>query len=251
LFSHLYAGNKPNNPAYIPTLLALDAFLGLPKEAKCRTILRTDAGFGSDDNIDYALDEDWQYLGKGFSGSRAKNLAIQVASPDWEDLGHQRWVAKPSPHPSYVCPVQYLLLRWLTTQGMTKYASVICSILEWTPAETIQHYDDRGGCETEIQADKGGLKMCKRRKLHLEAQEALILLTDLAHNLIAWNSAWMFPVGPLATFGTTRLIEDVFSLNGRLIFRDESLIEVHLNENHPYAEDVAEGLQCLLDHFGL
>ena len=93
--------------------------------------------------------------------------------------------------------------------------------------------------------------MRKRRKLHLEAQEALILLTDLAHNLIAWNSAWMFPAGPLAKFGTTRLIEDVFSLNGRLIFGDENLVAVHLNENHPYAEDVATGLRLLLDHFGL
>ena len=147
--------------------------------------------------------------------------------------------------------MQYLLLRWLTTQGMVKYASVICSILDCSPAETIQHYDDRGSCETEIQADKGGLRMRKRRKLHLEAQEALILLTDLAHNLIAWSSAWMFPTGPLAKFGTTRSIEDVFSLNGRLIFRDGALLEVYLNENHPYAEDVAEGLLLLLDHFGL
>ena len=229
----------------------LEAFLKLPKEAKRKTILRTDAGFGSDHNINYALEEDWQYLGKGFSGSRATKLATKVAAQDWEDLGHQRWVAKPSAHPSYARPVHYLLLRWLTSQGMTKYASVICSILEWSPAETIRHYDDRGSCETEIQADKAGLKMCRRRKLHLEAQEALILLTDLAHNLIAWNSARMFPTGPLAKFGTTRLIEDVFSLNGRLIFRGKNLVEAQLNENHPYAEEVAVGLQHLLDFFAL
>ena len=41
----------------------------------------------------------------------------------------------------------------------------------------------------------------------------------LAHNLLAWVSQWMFPDEPLAAFGTTRLIEDVFHLPGRLFFR--------------------------------
>jgi hypothetical protein len=77
--------------------------------------------------------------------------------------------------------------------------------------DIIAYYDDRGACETEIQADKGGLKMERRRKKRLAAQEALILLTDVAHNLLAWVPQWMFPDEPLATFGTIRLIEDVFS----------------------------------------
>lgn len=251
LFSHLYSGNQPNNPAYIPTLKALDGFLGLAVEAKRRTIIRNDAGFGSDQNVNYALDEDWQYVGKGFSGARASNLAAKVTEPDWEDLGHQRWVARPTTYPTYIRPVQYLLIRWLTAQGLTRYASILCSILDWSPAEVIRHYDDRGSCETEIQADKGGLKMRKRRKQHLGAQEALILLTDLAHNLVAWSSGWMFSDSLLARFGTTRLIEDVFALNGRLIFRQDELVEVQLNQHHPYAGEVADGLRRLLDHFGL
>ena len=229
----------------------LDKFLSLSDEQKRRTILRSDAGFGCDANIDYGLDDGWQFLGKGFSGSRAQNLAAKVAPDAWQDLGNQRWVTKLASHPTYVRPVQYLLLRWLTTQGIEKHAAVICSVSEWSPVEVIAHYDDRGSCETEIQADKGGLKMRKRRKLHLDAQEALILLTDLAHNLLAWSSAWMFPSGPLAKFGTTRLVEDVFKLSGRLIFEDGRLNEIQLNQNHPHADEVAEGLHRLLDHFGL
>src|SRR6266545_551650 len=52
-------------------------------------------------------------------------------------------------------------------------------IQAWSPREVIAHYDARGTCETEIQADKGGLLLARRRKKVLAAQEALVLLTDL------------------------------------------------------------------------
>ncbi len=130
-----------------------------------------------------------------------------------------------------------------------KYATVVCSVMDWSMADIIAHYDDRGACETEIQGDKGGLKLERRRKKHLAAQEAVILLTDVAHNLLAWTSDWMFPEGPLAAFGTTRLIEDVLTLPGRLIFHQGRLVEVQLNQLHPHAAEVAVGLERLLAHF--
>jgi hypothetical protein len=142
------------------------------------------------------------------------------------------------------------VLRWLTSSGLVKHAVVLCSISTWTKAETIAHYDDRGACETEIQADKGGLKMERRRKKRLAAQEALILLTDVAHNLVAWVRQWMFSGEPLADFGTTRMTEDVFQLPGRLFFDQGRLTEVQLNRLHPHAEAVAAGIQRLLSHFG-
>jgi hypothetical protein len=60
----------------------------------------------------------------------------------------------------------------------------------------IAYYDARGACETEIQADKGGLLLSRRRKKVLAAQETLVLLTDLAHNLLAW-AAYSSPIRPL------------------------------------------------------
>lgn len=77
-----------------------------------------------------------------------------------------------------------------------------------------------------------------------------MLLTDVAHNLLAWVPGWMFPDEPLASFGTTRLIEDVFHLPGRLFFSGTRLTEVQLNRLHPYAEPVAAGLERLLARFG-
>ena len=111
-------------------------------------------------------------------------------------------------------------------------------------------YDQRGACETQIQADKGGLRLTQRRKHSLPAQEALVLLTDLAHNLLAWTVHWMALEPPLATFGTTRLIEELLAMPGRLYFDDGRLIEVQLQATHPHAAQVATALARLLDYFG-
>jgi hypothetical protein len=250
LFSCVYPGKQESSPAYVPTVEALETFLNLTSAQKQRTILRSDAGFGSDANINHALDADWQVLTKNKGGRRPQAFAGKVANEDWQPFGSERWVARAVASPTYVRPAECLVLRWLTSNGQVKHAIVICSIIGWTMEETIAHYDDRGACETEIQADKGGLKLERRRKKRMAAQEALILLTDIAHNLLAWVPQWMFPDEPLATFGTTRLVEDVFHLPGRLFFHDEQLTEVQLNRLHPHAEAVAVGLERLLSHFG-
>ncbi|MEZ4767743.1 MAG: transposase [Caldilineales bacterium] len=126
----------------------------------------------------------------------------------------------------------------------------VCSVTEWTQTETIRRYDDRGACETEIQADKMGLKLERRRKKHLVAQEALVLLVDLAHNLLAWTCLWMALPAPLSSFGALRLVEDVFCMPGRLVFSQNRLVEVQLSQSHPYANAIADGLQHLLARFG-
>lgn len=229
----------------------MDRFLALSQAQKRRTILRSDAGFGGDDNVNYALKKQWQVLTKGSGGRRPGAFARRIPSEDWQTLRpDDRWVARAIDPPTYVRPVQHLVLRWRTQTGELKHSTVVCSVLDWSMVQVIEYYDDRGACETEIQADKGGLKLCKRRKRRAAAQEALVLLTDVAHNTLAWVSNWMFPDGPFACFGTTRLIEDVLAIPGHLIFSEERLVEVQLNELHPHATQVAAGLERLLDHFG-
>jgi hypothetical protein len=250
LFSRVYPGNQESSPTYIPIVDALDTFLGLTAAQKRRVVLRSDAGFGSDANVNYALKAKWQVLTKNKGGRRPQAWAKKVAADDWEPLGNDRWVAQAVAHPVYACPIRCLVLRWLTPSNLVKHAVVLCSIPSWTAAETVVHYDDRGACETEIQADKGGLQMARRRKKRLAAQEALVLLTDVAHNLLAWVPQWMFPDEPLASLGTTRLTQDIFQLPGRLFFDHERLTEVQLNRRHPHAEVVAAGLKKLLNHFG-
>lgn len=52
-------------------------------------------------------------------------------------------------------------------------------------AQPICYYNQRGWAEVEqFRNDKQGLYMSARRKRHFEAQRALILLTDIVHNLL-------------------------------------------------------------------
>lgn len=250
LFSRVYPGKQESSPAYLPTLDALEAFLALSPAQKQRAVLRSDAGFGSDANVNEALSRQWQVLTKNKGGRRPSAWARQVVPEEWESVGRDRWVAPAVDPPNYVSPMTCLVLRWPNQKGELKHSVVLCSVPTWTMAQVIGYYDDRGACETEIQSDKGGLKLERRRKRRLAAQEALILLTDLAHNLLAWVPQWMFPNEPLAAFGPTRLIEDVFHLPGRLHFRNERLIEVQLNRLHPHAKAVATGLERLMTRFG-
>jgi hypothetical protein len=251
LFSQLYPGKQASSPTYLPVVQALDAFLGLSVVQKARTILRSDAGFGSDANIEAALADHWQVVTKSSGGRRPAALARQVAADGWLELRpDDRWVAPVSAPVTFGRPVQWLALRWRTQRGELKHSAVVCSVNTWSPAEVIAYYDARGACETEIQADKGGLLLSRRRKKVLAAQETLVLLTDLAHNLLAWTRPWMFPTGPLAAFGPTQLIQDVLAIPGHLIFNGHQLTEVHLNALHPHAAEVAAGLERLLDHFG-
>jgi hypothetical protein len=232
-------------------MVAVATFLDLSATQKGRVIVRSDAGFGSDANVNSVLQEGWQVVTKSSGGRRPAALARQVADDAWIELrADDRWVARVPPPLDLVRPVQWLALRWRTQRAQVKQSALVCSLLDWSPTEVIRHYDDRGACETEIQADKYGLGLARRRKHVLSAQEALILLTDLAHNLLAWVSPWMFPSGRLATFGPTQLIHDVLAIPGRLIFSDQHLVEVQLNELHPYAAEVVLGLERLLDHFG-
>jgi len=250
LFSHVYAGNQESSPAYVPTVQALESFLNLTPAQKQRTVLRSDAGFGSDANINYALAAQWQVVTKNKGGRRPDAFARQVPSDAWHALRPDRWVAVAVAPPTYVRPTTCLVLRWLVADGECKHAILVSSVQPCTIAETVAQYDDRGTCETEIQADKAGLRIERRRKKRLAAQEALVLLTDIAHNLLAWMGQWMFANEPLADFGTTRLIDDVLQVPGRLFFDGQRLTEVQLNRQHPYADAVATGLERLLAHFG-
>lgn len=250
LFSQVYPGRQESSPCYLPAVRQLDNYLAFTPAQRQRTILRTDAGFGSDANINAVLAQDWQVLTKNKGGRRPAAYAARVPAAGWHDLDGRRQVATLPQPLTYGRPTQSHLLRWWTEAGVEKHAIVICSIMAWSPQEVIAHYDDRGTCEREIQSDKVGLHMAQRRKKRLPAQEALILLTDLAHNLLAWTGQWMFPTGDLASYGPLRLIEDVLCLPGHLIFTDERLSEVHLNERHPHAAATAAGLERLFDHFG-
>lgn len=180
LLSLLYPGNQTSEKSLHKTVQMVEQLLQMhERHQRDRVLIRLDAGFGSDPNINWLLHRGYQVLSKGKSGKRAAAFARQVTQ--WQQLGEGKWIAPAPPHlcHRYYCCTQTVMLRWYKQRsGQCKHALLICSLLDHDLIHISQLYDDRASRENEIKADKVGLLLPRRRKKQLNAQEALVLLTD-------------------------------------------------------------------------
>ena len=113
----------------------------------------------------------------------------------------------------------------------------------------VHFYDQRGGSiEIEIKEDKQGLASPKRNKRRFEAQQVLIQLETLAHNVLIWARQWLAPHCPkIARLGIQRLVRDVSQMTGLLIWDQAlDLLQFVLNQADPFAQELSIGLTSLL-----
>ena len=85
-----------------------------------------------------------------------------------------------------------------------------------------------------------------RRKQLFVSQQALILLTDLAHNFLAHFHHKALLGSSFANFGPQRIVRDLLAIPGRLFFEGQRLKRVELLDSHPYAPELLQCLQNLL-----
>ncbi len=91
--------------------------------------------------------------------------------------------------------------------------------------------------------DKTGLSMQVRRKHSFMGQKGYILLTGLAHNLLADFSHRALSGTPFEDFGLKRIGRDLLAIPGRLIFDDaQRLVRVELLSQNQFGKDFAVGL---------
>ncbi len=250
VYSKLQIGSQHGSAVFKSTVRAVEnLFHWTPLQ--CRRVLwRTDAGLGTDSNINWALTHNYQVLMKGYNGKRAIAFAKQIPAKEWYALRDQRWVAGVPHAPRYARRTQTLIVRWITESGETKYATLVHSLLDRDWHTIPDLYNGRGAVESEIKMDKSGLLLPKRRKQQFAAQEALLLLTDLAHNLLAWLHPWMLTETRFAKMGPVALVNDVLCLPGEILRKGDQLYMVALWETHPYAAEMQVCLAKLLAHFG-
>lgn len=113
----------------------------------------------------------------------------------------------------------------------------------------VTFYDERGGAvEIEIKEDKQGLATSKRNKKRFAAQQVLLQLEALAHNVLVWARHWLAACCPkIARLGIKRLVRDVFQMDGFLIFDQTlDLLSIVLNRTDPFAKELHFGLAALL-----
>jgi hypothetical protein len=264
----LFDGKTQLAKAFQPLVQAAEQTLHLDADKRRRTILRVDSGAGSVKDVNWALQRGYHFHGKDYSGKRARDLADSVTQ--WVDDPRIRgrqvgWVTlEPS---AYVRPVRRIAVRcrkkngqWgvgvlistLTAQDVILLTGQPIHLLNDPDAVLLAYvyfYDQRsGGVETSLKEDKQGLGITRRNKKRFEAQQVLVQLNALAHNVIVWIRSWLAPHFPkLARFGIKRMLRDVFHVTGFIVFDSTGkLCHCVLNQADPLAQGLAAALSALL-----
>ncbi len=249
-------------------VLAAEQVLELDESRRQRTILRVDAHGGSRDDVNWALSRGYHLHTKEYSGDRARSLAETVVTwhNDPKVPGRQvGWVtAEPQ---EYVRPLTRIAVRTRKKNGQWGVGVLLSTLpardvilLARMPIDRLQDplavllayvyfYDLRGGAiETEIKEDKQGLGITKRNKKHFPAQQMMVQLNALAHNLIVWSRHWLAPhCDRVKSLGILRMLRDVFHLAGLVRFDKGGRIKcIVLQQTDPFASSLHRGLQSLL-----
>lgn len=221
-------------------MLAVENTFEFTPVQRRRVAWRLDGGFGSDDNLNWLLARDYQVLAKGASNRRAEALARQVQR--WDAAPGDCWLAWVPTPISFVRPVQILLKRRLV-KGQFRHSYYFGTLRLPSKRAFMQCYNNRGGAETELfRGDKDGLYLSHRRKHRMNAQEGLVLITDLAHNLLADFEHRALAGSAFASYGPKRITRDLLAIPGRVYFQGDELKRIALLSTHQYALKM---LQCL------
>jgi hypothetical protein len=189
-------------------------------------------------------------LSKGYSGKRATAFARHVRT--WQQLDTYTWItaAPPDLCHRYYRRTQTVMLRWQSEKTRRfKHALLICSLMDRDLLHVSHLYDQRASIENEIKADKAGLLLPRRRKKHWHAQQALVLLTDLAHNILAWTRRFWAPEPALGDVGIYFIVNEILPIPGKLSFDERELVKLRLQVTHPLAKPVLSGLSRMLGAF--
>ena len=230
-------------------VLAVESSFDLGPAERKRTLYRLDGGAGTDANLRWLLSRDYQVLAKGFSGKRANALAVQV--PRWDPYAPQAWLGRVRPPFDLGRPIDVVVKKRLH-QEKWKHSYYVTTLTFPSKKTFMDTYNRRGGAEVEqFRTDKSGLHLSARRKHRFIAQKALVLLTDLTHNLLADFRHRGLVNSPFAAWGLKRIVRDLLAVPGRLYFEAGQLKRIELLATHPYVEALLICLERYCSgHFG-
>jgi hypothetical protein len=264
----LFDGKTQLSSALQPLVEAAEQTLVLDRAKRQRTIVRVDAGGGSLEDVNWLLRRGYQVHCKDYSGTRAQTLAQSVS--EWvEDprLPERQvgWVRTPAS--SYVREVRRIAVRCRKKNGQWGVGVLLSSLTPYAMLHLtgqsvsrlsddaavllayVYFYDQRGGgVETAFKGDKQGLGLTKRNKKRFAAQQMVVLLGALAHNVIVWARRWLAPRLPkVARYGMLRMVRDVFHVSGTIqVDAVGHIVQVVLNQAAPLASGLVDALALLL-----
>jgi hypothetical protein len=230
----LYPG-QTTLPQILQALISQAAqVLELSRAKRSRTILRIDGHGGSRDDVNWLLEQGYQFQTKEYCGQRARLLAESVTT--WYDdprVPNRQvgWVTLPATE--YIAPLKRIAVRTRKGNGQwgvgvilsTLSAGLVRLLTGCHPDQDdrrstllayVYFYDQRGGgIKIGLKQDKQGLGVTKRNKKSFQAQQMLTQLNALAHNLLIWFRDWLAQrCQSVAKLGLLRLVRDVLCFNG-------------------------------------
>lgn len=239
VWSDVVAGNRHTSHCLRPAVLGAESSLELAPNRRSRVIYRIDGGGGSDEHIRWLLSRGYHVMVKGASNRRAEALARQVKR--WDSYG-DAWLGQVASPVDFGCEVQVIVKKRETSDGFC-HTYYVSTLRLPSKGAFMACYDQRGGAEIEqFRNDKNGLHLAARRKRNLHAQQGLILLTDIVHNLLADLHCRALTDTPLAGFGPKRIVRDLLTMPGKLTFEAGQLKRIDLLASHPHAKIM---LKCL------
>jgi hypothetical protein len=258
------------------------------KEQRQGVRLRLDGGFGTDENINFALWRGYGVLAKMFSGKRARKLAQSVV--EWVDVksatpdGARQagWVTTTK---RYCRKTRQLAIRKPNPKKKDGYSySVIVSTdISCDLNHLLGDYDARSGVpESSFCQDNQGLGLRKRRKRQFVSQQMLVLLSQLAHNIIQWIKDWMITalqqkekmqqkaeqminffqpattannftirlaIKSITQRGMKRFVQQLFAISGKIVTHKGEMTKIILNPFYPIVDRLRIALQALLQPY--
>lgn len=263
----LYSGKKQLETCLQELVELAEQVMNLDRIKRQRTIIRVDGGGGRDDDINWLLERDYQIMAKVKNYQRTNKLHKSVETWYEDPKNNKRqvgWVK--SPH-SYERETRQVAIRNRTKEGKWQIRVLVFNMNDSTlfrlahqlfpkkPTDleimltALYAYDLRGGgVETSFKESKQGLGITKRNKRNFYAQEMLVLLAQLASNLIIWVRNQMVPHVPLwQKYGLRRMVRDVFQIPGKIIMDDQNrIIQITLQQSHCLASSFLSSISSSL-----
>jgi Transposase DDE domain group 1 len=245
LFEKLYPGNTNSCEVLKETIKDVERILDSDRAMRRRTLVRLDGGFGTDANLNWLIWRGYEFVAKGYGGTRAKKLASSVPEESWyEGPTEGQQLGVPALAHRYARKTKSVVRRWFDRRERLHKDYLVTTLTELSADEIARLYDGRGGMEVDIKGDKRGLGIEKRRKKSFHAQEALVLLAQLAHNLLIWFKRRFLAQTAAAKLGVKRMVREVMAMPGEVwVGRRGMKVRLKLPTLHPWAKAVAEGLR--------
>jgi hypothetical protein len=272
LMQDVYAGNKQLSDAFQPLVEATETVLRLTTpERRKRILLRTDGGGGTEEEINWALGRDYHLLTKLKNYQRTQKLAATAVT--WYDDGtvpgrSLGLVQEPS---TFLKSTLQVAVRSTRERRGVQETTTRVLVTDLSKREIMQQtgqrcqgepsveqvvlavahlYDERGGgVETANREDKQGLGLSQRNKESMVGQQMLVLLAELAHNVVIWARTEMAQVSPQAAhYGLQRFVRDLLQITGYVSNsrgKKGQRLKLRLSAHNPLSEKMLPAFQAL------